>query len=67
MPKFLIWQGSQYVSATQRSRPARICFYGVLNKSSVLNTPGFGMWYGSEYVWVTQGSTYAIIRLKMPE
>ena len=65
MPKFWIWQGSQYVSVTQCSQYARICNDKVLNISWVLNMPGFWIWQGSEYIRVTQGSKYATIWLNM--
>ena len=41
MGKFGIWQGSQHASVTQRLEYARICLGRVLNKSWILNMPGF--------------------------
>ena len=67
MPKFWVWQGSQYASVTQRSEYARVCLDRVLNISWVLNIPRFWIWQGSEYARVTQGSKYATIWLNIPE
>ena len=39
--KFLIWQGSQNASVTQRSNYPRTCLDRVLNISWVLDKPGF--------------------------
>ena len=60
IPKFWIWQGSQYESITQPSEYARICLDRVLNFFLVLNMPGFWIWQSSEYAKITQGSKYAI-------
>ena len=65
MANILIWQGSQYVSVTQRSEYAGIWLDRVLNISWVLNMPGFWIWQGSEYAIVTQGSKYALMWLNM--
>ena len=67
MPKFWIWQGSQYASITQRSEYARICLERVLNISWVLNIPGFWIGQGSEYVRITQGATYDTTWLNISE
>ena len=41
MAKFIIWQGSHYASATQRSEYARTCFDRVLNIPGILSMPRF--------------------------
>ena len=67
MPNFWIWQGSQYVNATQRSEYARICLDRIRNISRVVNMTGIWIQQGSEYAGVAQGSNYALIRLNMSE
>ena len=59
MPKFWIWQVSQYASVTQRSEYVRICLDRVLNISWVLNMPELWIWQGFEYARVPQGSRHA--------
>ena len=67
MAKFLIWQGSQYASVTQRSGIAWIRLDRVLNISWTVNMLGFWIWQGSEYARVTQDTKYATIWLIMSE
>ena len=67
MAKFWIWQGSQYVNATQRSEYAIICLDRIRNISRVVNMTGIWIRQGSEYAGVAQGSYYALIKLNMSE
>ena len=65
MPKFWIWQGSEYASVTQSSEYAIICLDRVLNISWVLNMSWFWIGQDSEYANVTQVSEYATICLNL--
>ena len=72
MPKFWIWQNSEYdgfqnASVRQSTEYPRICLDKILNIPWVLNMPGFWTWQGSEYARITQGSKYATIWLNMSE
>ena len=58
IPKFRIWEGSQYASVTQRSKYARICL-DRLNIFWVLNIPELQRWQVSEYTSLTDVFKYA--------
>ena len=67
MPKFWMWQGSQYTSITQHSEYARICIDRVLNISWVLNMSGFLTWQGAFWTCKSNSFKHATVWVKVSE